>query len=184
MKSMIGDHRSSTMVDMDTIGDRLRSTRLAAGLTQGALGSDAGVSKQAISAIESGATKNPEAKTLEPIARRLGVSQRWLLTGRGGSEGATPEVPAEDGPLSPEEAEMLALFRSISPEMRAALVASAQASLAPPSRQATADLVRRVNPKHRERLKAMGMLPDATSETKTGQPQPRADQLSSKKRRD
>ncbi|WP_223621195.1 helix-turn-helix transcriptional regulator [Lysobacter sp. ESA13C] len=85
---------------METIGHRLKNRRKAAGLTQGELGAAAGVSKQAISAIESGATQSPEAKTVEPIARRLGVSTRWLLTGRG-DPNETDAPSAQDGsPIS------------------------------------------------------------------------------------
>lgn len=78
------------MVYMETIGDRLKSKRTGAQLSQEALGLAAGVSKQAVSAIESGATKSPEATTIEALARRLGVSTRWLVTGRG------PEHPPTD----------------------------------------------------------------------------------------
>jgi len=87
------------MLYMESIGQRLKAKRKDAGLTQAELGAAAGVSKQAISAIESGATQSPEAKTVEPIARRLGVSTRWLLTGRAGVEGE-PESSrvAEDAP--------------------------------------------------------------------------------------
>lgn len=87
------------MLYMDSIGLRLKTKRKAAGLTQGELGAAAGVSKQAISAIESGATQSPEAKTIEPIARRLGLSTRWLLTGRGPEQSNETEVapnPAAD----------------------------------------------------------------------------------------
>lgn len=77
------DRISSIIIDMDTIGSRLRAERKRAGLTQEQLGEQASVSKQAISQIESGATKSPEASTLEPICRRLKISQHWLLTGKG-----------------------------------------------------------------------------------------------------
>lgn len=41
------------------------------------------MSKQAISQIEKGATKSPEASTLEPICRKTGFSLHWLMTGKG-----------------------------------------------------------------------------------------------------
>lgn len=67
---------------METIGDRLKAEREAQGLSQPALAAEAGISKQAISAIERGEAKKPEAATLDPICRRLGITTRWLLTGR------------------------------------------------------------------------------------------------------
>jgi phage repressor protein C with HTH and peptisase S24 domain len=78
------DPISSTIVDMRTgIGERLKAERRAAGLSQQQLADEAGVSKQAVSAIETGATVNPEAATLDPFARRLGIRTQWLLSGTG-----------------------------------------------------------------------------------------------------
>jgi len=66
-----------------TIGDRLRQVRTDAQLTLEQAGDLAGVSKQAISQIEKGVTKNPEAATLEPLCRKLRVNLHWLMTGKG-----------------------------------------------------------------------------------------------------
>jgi phage repressor protein C with HTH and peptisase S24 domain len=74
----------STMVAMnsiETLGERLKSARIAASMSQTDLADVAGVSKQAISKIENNWTASPATTTLEPIARVLGVSLRWLLTG-------------------------------------------------------------------------------------------------------
>lgn len=71
------------MVDVTTLGDRLKLERQAAGLTQQQLADEAGVSKQAVSAIETGGTKEPGAGTLDPICRRLNIRQAWLISGRG-----------------------------------------------------------------------------------------------------
>jgi phage repressor protein C with HTH and peptisase S24 domain len=68
---------------METIGDRLKTIRLERGLTQEQLGKIAGVGKMAISKIESGRTKSPEAITIEPICRKLGYSFQWLMSGNG-----------------------------------------------------------------------------------------------------
>jgi transcriptional regulator with XRE-family HTH domain len=68
---------------MGTIGQRLRDSRQEAGLTLEQAGAIAGVSKQGISQIERGVTKNPEAATLEPLCRRLGVSLQWVMSGKG-----------------------------------------------------------------------------------------------------
>jgi phage repressor protein C with HTH and peptisase S24 domain len=80
--STIGDYRSSTMADMETVGERLKRARDEKGMSQPELARTAGVSKQAISKIELGHTQNPEASTLEPICRALGISMYWLLHGR------------------------------------------------------------------------------------------------------
>lgn len=71
------------MVYMETIGTRLRAARAEAKLTQRELGERCGVSKQAISNIERGDTKELQGSTLDGACRALGLSSRWLLTGRG-----------------------------------------------------------------------------------------------------
>lgn len=65
------------------IGDRLKKARQELKLTQEALAEMAGVSKQAISQIERGTTKDPAAATLEPICRKAGISLHWLMNGSG-----------------------------------------------------------------------------------------------------
>ena len=67
---------------MNTIGSRLKSERLAKGLSQEELARASGVTKQGISHIESDRTANPLASTIEPICRRLGLNARWLLDGK------------------------------------------------------------------------------------------------------
>lgn len=114
-ESMMVDRSRSIMVDMRTIGQRLRAERRAAELTQKQLADEAGSSKQAISAIERGETKQPEASTLDPICRRLNLSLRWLLEERGPkrptvatdedwADIAAHRVPASLGPgAAPDE---------------------------------------------------------------------------------
>lgn len=67
---------------MNSLADRLREIRIERGATQEGLAKLANVSKQAISKIESGSTLEPASSTLEPIARNLGVTIRWLVEGR------------------------------------------------------------------------------------------------------
>jgi transcriptional regulator with XRE-family HTH domain len=73
------------MVDMDTvnIGNRIRTLRTALKMSQEELGNRAGVSKAAISAIESGRSKDPKLNTFFLIARTLGVDAQWLASGDG-----------------------------------------------------------------------------------------------------
>lgn len=89
---------SSIMVDMNTLGSRLRAERLAQRKTQGQVGKVGGVSKQAVAKIESGDTKEPATSTMEPIARDLGLNLRWLATGRG-SKYAAPDDSGDWPPV-------------------------------------------------------------------------------------
>lgn len=68
---------------METLGDRLRNLRTSHEDTQDTLAKIAGVTKQAISKIERTGAIKSASTTLEPIARRYGVSLSWLLTGAG-----------------------------------------------------------------------------------------------------
>lgn len=67
---------------MSTLADRFKEIRLERRATQEGLAELAKVSKQAISKIERGETLEPALSTMEPIARQLGVTTRWLTEGR------------------------------------------------------------------------------------------------------
>lgn len=69
--------------DMETIGFRIKIAREANGWNQPELANRAGITKQAVSQIESGATKNPRPETLLNIADITGFEYRWLITGKG-----------------------------------------------------------------------------------------------------
>ena len=64
---------------MKAIGDRLRESRLRAGLSQRELAGP-GVSYAYISRIEAG-VRTPSVKVLRRLAPKLGVSVAWLETG-------------------------------------------------------------------------------------------------------
>lgn len=66
---------------METMAQRCRSIRLAAGLSQKALARSAGVTYQMIQAVERGQTREP--RKLLDIARALGVRPEWLAQGEG-----------------------------------------------------------------------------------------------------
>lgn len=68
---------------LETMGERLRRIRLAAGLTQNELGVVAGISGSAISQIESGDSTGFKPENLFAIARKLNKNPEWLATGRG-----------------------------------------------------------------------------------------------------
>ena len=60
-----------------TLGQRLRTARLTAGLTQVELAEKLAVNQSAISALESG--REPEADTLRRLCRALGCTSDFLL---------------------------------------------------------------------------------------------------------
>lgn len=66
-----------------TMGDRIRQAREMLKLTQAELGAVAGISGTAVSQWESGETKSVKPEHLFKIARRLGKSAEWLVTGEG-----------------------------------------------------------------------------------------------------
>jgi transcriptional regulator with XRE-family HTH domain len=72
---------STTIVAMNTTGERLRATRERAGESQDDAARAAGVKKQAISKIELDHTVDPGARTMSRLARHYGVSVEWLLDG-------------------------------------------------------------------------------------------------------
>jgi transcriptional regulator with XRE-family HTH domain len=67
----------------NSLGDRIRASRKAAKLTQEQLGAIAGVSGAAVAQWESGDSKTLKPENLFKIARRLGKSAEWLVTGEG-----------------------------------------------------------------------------------------------------
>lgn len=69
---------------METLGDRLKSRRLELGLTQIELAAKAGVTKSAISNLETNARSSPRA--LVRLAQALETSVEWLNSGAGERE--------------------------------------------------------------------------------------------------
>lgn len=67
----------------EPVGDRLRKARTANGLTQDELAADIGVTRGAISAVETGHSGSLNAENLTAAARRLGVAPAWLSEGKG-----------------------------------------------------------------------------------------------------
>lgn len=74
----------------ETLGDRIRQARIAAGLTQEQLGAVAGISGSAITQLENGETKTLKPENLFKIAKKLRKSAEWLVTGEG------TELPREE----------------------------------------------------------------------------------------
>lgn len=68
---------------MGTIGERVKTARLAKGWNQPELAKAAHISKQAVSQIETGTTKNPKPENILKIADVTGYEIRWLISGEG-----------------------------------------------------------------------------------------------------
>lgn len=82
MKSTTDYLWPTTIVVMKTLASRLKEARTEKKATQEDLAELGKVSKQAVSKIERGETLEPALSTMEPIARFLGVTTRWLMEGR------------------------------------------------------------------------------------------------------
>ena len=67
---------------MNTLGERLKYARERKGLTQSALAALSGASQQSVNMAESGKARRP--RSLHEMAKTLGVSVDWLLSGRDG----------------------------------------------------------------------------------------------------
>jgi predicted ATPase/DNA-binding XRE family transcriptional regulator len=81
-----------------TFGERLRRLRDAAGLTQERLAERAGLSANAVAALETGKRRRPHPNTVRALADALGLSAQE----RGDLEAAVPPLgqPPDDGPLA------------------------------------------------------------------------------------
>lgn len=72
----------STLVDMGTVGDRLRRLREAEGLSLEQAGAIGNTTKQSMSQIEKGITKMPGGLPLYLWAKHYRVGLEWLITGK------------------------------------------------------------------------------------------------------
>lgn len=75
------------------IGERIKTVRLAAGLTMEAFGEQVGVSKSFVSMVESGKA-NASDQTILFICREFNVNETWLRTGEG-----EMEIPVDENDL-------------------------------------------------------------------------------------
>lgn len=71
------------LMDMSTLSERIRYLRRINKASQEELGAPAGMSKQAISALEKGASKAPSATNIERLSRHWLASVEWILHGKG-----------------------------------------------------------------------------------------------------
>jgi repressor LexA len=76
-----------------SLGQRIRRARIAAKLTQGQLGKDAGVTPQAVTKWESDVA-SPSRTNIVTIAKVTGVSVQWLLIGDLRVQGENATIPS------------------------------------------------------------------------------------------
>lgn len=94
---------------MNTIHNRLRTTRKALGLTQKALADKADVSQVTIQHLESG--RNQSSKKLPQIAQALGQSVDWLVTGKPIADTQTTTEPAPSLSQHPLQGPLVLTFQ-------------------------------------------------------------------------
>ncbi|NVO31199.1 helix-turn-helix transcriptional regulator [Hymenobacter lapidiphilus] len=88
------------MANTESIGDRLRRLRDAAGLTQAELADAAGISRPSLNEIETGITARPRRGTLLKIAAALGVAVETLQGRQLAAAPKGPFLPGGDvGPM-------------------------------------------------------------------------------------
>ncbi len=99
------------------IGARVRTARLARGLTQDGLAGAVGISRSAVAQWETGRA-GQLGGNLTRVAEVLGVGVEYLLSG--------DDVRAAFGAASGDEAAMLRLYRACAPEDRQILLRTAR----------------------------------------------------------
>lgn len=100
-KRLVGSPQSPA-----SLGGRLKSARIRAGMNQVELAAQCGISPSLICTVERGRTKSMRDSTLVRMARILGCSPEWLALG------ARQVKPA--GSTTRSEQEFLAAFRKLS----------------------------------------------------------------------
>lgn len=108
---------------MKSFGDRLRESRIAAGLTQEQLGFALGVTKSSVSAWENG-RETPSFKVLPELREALGASLDALVCG---GLGSAPQKTGESDSVdlratNASEKSLLVRFRALPPRKRDAVL--------------------------------------------------------------
>ncbi|PRP71488.1 hypothetical protein BUE93_05675 [Chromobacterium amazonense] len=98
-------HMEKPLNEMDQ-GERIAYARESAGLSQKDFAQALGLTQQAISKLESGGTRNPQASTILKISRLTGHSLEWLI------DGGSPSAASAPAPLAADP-DLLRLFASL-----------------------------------------------------------------------
>ena len=103
---------------------RIRQARVQASLSQSQLARLMGVSRSACNQWESGAGPAPRRERLARLAQLLSVQYEWLATGAGLAQpSAVKESRGHYAPvLSPDQQELLEIYRAMTPKRRSALL--------------------------------------------------------------
>lgn len=110
-----------------TIGERIAAIRTAKGLSQADLARAAGLTRSAISQVESGMTKSPSAENVFRIADALGVDARELTFGPGGKPASIEHQIADLLQMLPDDIKQEPLdFTMYKIEKSEGLIASEQ----------------------------------------------------------
>ena len=96
---------------METVGNRIRRRRKERLLNQWQLAKLVGISQSTLSELEPGESKMPSADVLQGLAKHLGVTQAWIITGKDG----------ELEMLTQEEEDLIRAARGLSAEQRRAI---------------------------------------------------------------
>lgn len=92
MAPVTGRARNGCAIDMNTIAARLGKALADSGITKAELARRANLTPAAITFLLNGDSRDVQGANVFPIADALGVSARWLVTGKHPREidGATP----------------------------------------------------------------------------------------------
>ena len=107
-----------TTSNLKTIGQRIVWLRKERGMSQAELARLIGIKPQSLGGIELGKSKTPASITLLRLAAALDANPEWIMTGRGNCN--LSDVPQAT------EADFIKVFRKLSPEHQAALLAAAK----------------------------------------------------------
>ncbi len=100
-------------IDFIAIGNRIRETRKANGLTQKELAKRVGLSEGSISKYEHGKVEDATSTMLNKFATVLGVPIDWLL---GLDAGVNNHTPGTKCLLSDSEIHLVEIYRSVNAE--------------------------------------------------------------------
>ena len=99
------------------VGARVRTARMARGMSQAALAENLGITFQQIQKYERGANRISASKLIE-IARALGLPPAELLRDLGDATGAEAELP----PNAPGAQDLLVAYQRLKPPLRRAVL--------------------------------------------------------------
>lgn len=116
---------------MSVIGENIKKRREALGMSQNRLAKSAGIGQSTLSSIESD-TKSPVIDTIILLSKVLGCTVAELV--------GEADLAAEHA-RSADEAELLAIYRQLTPAGKAALMAAAEGMLAQPGLRQAGSIV-------------------------------------------